>query len=123
MPNKINNEYRSSDYERWQKEGFVIGTEIHRSKSSKCSCELCDNMSGVYPKSFKFQGWCDECKCFWVPIMLEGEDYIEYLLTGEIPQSLVIKTIPKKVLEYIKNNQEKLNRYYWVEELLNLNDK
>ena len=120
MSNKINNEYRSSDYKRWQSQDFVMGIEVYQSKSPKCSCDLCDNISGVYPKSFRFQGWCEDCKCMQVPIMLEGESYIDYLLTGVVPQSLVVKTIPQKALEYIKNNQDKLKGYRWVDELLKL---
>lgn len=123
MGDKINNEYRSSDYERWQGQDFVLGIEILHSKSTKCLCNLCDNMNGIYPKIFKFQGWCEDCKCMQVPIMLEGEEYVDYLLSGVVPQSLVVKTIPQKALEYIKNNQDKLKGYYWVEELLKLNGK
>lgn len=118
---ETNNHYRLADYKRWQSQDCVLGIEILRSKSAKCSCETCDNMNGIYPKSFKFQGWCDGCKCMQVPIMLEGEAYVDYLLSGVVPESLVVKMIPRKALEYINNNQEKLKKYYWVEELLNLN--
>lgn len=120
MRNKINNEYRNSDYERWQGQDFVLGIEILRSKSVKCSCDLCDNMNGIYPKAFMFQGWCEECKCIQMPVMLEGEAYVDYLLSGIIPQSLVVKTIPEKALNYIKRNYNELREYYWVDKLLKL---
>lgn len=117
----MNNKYRVADYERWQQLEFVIGVEIHRSKTAKCSCVICDNMKGVYPKTFKFQGWHDECKCFLVPIMLEGEDFTDYLLIGGVSEHLKVKTIPAKALQYMKNNHDKLKEYYWFEELLKLN--
>ncbi len=120
MSNLIDNEYRNYDYERWQTQDFVLGIEIHRSKSAKCSCDLCDNMNGIYPKTFMFQGWCEGCKCMQVPIMLEGEAYVDYLLSGVVPQSLVVKTIPEKALNYIKRNYNELREYYWVDKLLKL---
>lgn len=120
---EINNEFRSSDYERWQGQGFVLGVEIYRSKSAKEACGICDNMKGRYPKMFKFQGWCDGCKCFWVPIMLEGEEFIDFLLTGEVPKDKIVKNIPEKALEYIQNHKDELKEYYWVDELLKLNSK
>lgn len=121
--NEINNHYRATDYESNQKLDFVLGIEIHRSRSAKCSCDLCDNMNGIYPKTFKFQGWCDKCKCFMTTIRLTGEEFTDFLLTGDVPEHLVVKTIPSKALEYIENNYDKLKGYYWVEELLKLNSE
>ena len=110
MPvNEINNEYHTADYERWQKQGFVVGIEIFRSKSNKCSCDICDNMAGVYPKIFRFLGWCEGCGCLQVPIM-----------SGEVPKEMMIKDAPKRASEYITQHYEKIKHHYWVDALLKL---
>lgn len=114
----INNIYRKRDAVRWQSQGFTVGVEIHRSKSADVKCEVCKHMNGIYPKSFIFQGWHEKCICFITPVMLEGEEFTKYLLTGEVPQNRIIRHPPDKVIAYIKANYENLKQYYWVEELL-----
>ena len=95
---ETNMSYHTADYERWKKLGFVLGIEIFRSKSNKGPCAICDPMVGKYPKDYKFISNHPFCVCFAVPIMLEGEEFTNYLLTGEIPESKIIKSIPQLIL-------------------------
>ena len=37
-----NTAYRSADYERWSKQDFILGIEIHRSANNRGPCKICD---------------------------------------------------------------------------------
>ncbi|WGU70631.1 hypothetical protein QIU18_00285 [Capnocytophaga canimorsus] len=67
---EINMAYREADWKRWQSMDFIIGFEIKRSNREKhCTCKLCDQLQGVYPKTFKFVGWHPQCMCYCIPIL------------------------------------------------------
>lgn len=112
---ETNQAYHTADYERWSNQGFVLGIEVHRSKSNKGPCAICDPMVGRYPKDYKFIGSHPFCICVCVPIMLEGEEYIDYLLTGNIPQSKIIKNIPQSALNYVAGSKT-MQKSYIVKE-------
>lgn len=70
---EINMAYRESDWLRWQQLDFVVGFEIKTSnrheewlqkvwnKQNHSKIEICDQLKGKYPKSFKFVGWHPQC--------------------------------------------------------------
>lgn len=67
---EINMAYRESDYQRWKGLDFIIGYEIRRSNHEPLfKCATCEQLTGFYPKAFKFVGWHPQCMCFCVPLM------------------------------------------------------
>lgn len=108
---ETNQAYHTADYERWSNQGFVLGIEVHRSKSNKGPCPICDPMVGRYPKDYKFKGQHPWCICFAVPIMLEGEEYIDYLLTGVVPEHKIITTVPQSAIDFV--NEKEANKNQW----------
>lgn len=108
---ETNQAYHTADYERWSNQGFVLGIEVHRSKSNKGPCAICDPMVGKYPPGYKFKGQHPWCICFAVPIMLEGEEYIDYLLTGVVPEDKIIKTVPQSAIDFV--NEKEANKNQW----------
>ena len=52
-----NTAYRSADYERWSKQDFILGIEIHRSANNRGPCKICDAMVGKYPKRSSLQAF------------------------------------------------------------------
>lgn len=108
---ETNQAYHTADYERWSNQDFVLGIEVHRSKSNKGPCAICDPMVGRYPKDYKFKGQHPWCICFAVPIMLEGEEYIDYLLTGVVPEDKIIKTVPQSAIDFV--NAKEANKNQW----------
>lgn len=109
---ETNMSYHTADYERWKNQGFVLGIEIHRSRSNKGPCAICDPMVGKYPKDYKFIGNHPWCICFAVPIMLEGEEYIDYLLTGVVPEDKIIKTVPQSAIDFVSENESNKNQWF-----------
>lgn len=65
---EINMAYRTSDYMRIQQMDFVVGIEVHLSGNHNCKgiplgqfYDICDELRGRYPKTFKFTGWHPHC--------------------------------------------------------------
>jgi hypothetical protein len=98
--------YRVSDCERWQGLGFVLGYEVQRSRNAK-PCVICDALVGKYPKDFIFPGWHPFCICFATPIVMNHDDFADFLLNDEIPQGKIIRDIPPKAREWIEKYREK----------------
>lgn len=109
---ETNQAYHTADYERWSNQGFVLGIEVFRSKSNKGPCAICDPMVGRYPKDYKFKGQHPWCICFAVPIMLEGEEYIDYLLTGVVPEDKIIKTVPRSAIDFVNAKEANQNQWF-----------
>lgn len=80
---EINMAYKTADWERWQRLDFVVGFRIglsnnHTIINSKGEPEpltdICDELAGDYPKTFKFVGWHPNCRCVVTPILQRPEE-------------------------------------------------
>lgn len=65
---ETNMAYHTADHERWQQMDFVVGYEVHLSNNHPHT-DICDELKGKYPKTFKFVGWHPQCRCYVVPIL------------------------------------------------------
>ena len=77
---ETNKAFRTADYERWQKIDFVTGIEVERSPTNHGPCPVCDAKAGQYSKDFKFTGWHPFCICIATPVMMDHEEFAEWLL-------------------------------------------
>lgn len=102
---QTNMSYHLSDYERWKKLDFVLGIEVNRSPSAKDPCPICDAMVGIYPKEYKFIGNHPWCICQAVPKMLSGEEFTSFLLTNNVPEGKIIKSMPQSAVEYVSESK------------------
>lgn len=106
---RANMAYRESDYLRWQQSDLIVGIRIQTSrghkewlekdwypkfKAGEAPLEICDQLEGVYPKSFKFIGWHVQCKCLATPI-----------LKGEMPE---VSDVPKQFKRWLKDNKDRI---------------
>lgn len=108
--------YRSADYERWSKQDFILGIEVHRSANNRGPCKICDAMVGKYPKTFKFTGFHPFCICFATPITMEPEDFADFLLNDTVPQEQVITDIPQGVKDFVIENKDGLQSAFWYKD-------
>lgn len=104
--------YRSADYERNQELDFVLGIEIHLSGNHPV-VDICDDLKGKYPKTFKFTGWHPWCRCYTTTILPKQEDMLNYLSMSaeeqaQIPFSGQITDFPDKFKGFITENEERL---------------
>ena len=63
-------------------------------------------------------GWHPNCICYSTTIMLGDEKFKKDLDNGTIPSKNYIKKMPKKAVNYIKDNKEAIdnmkNAPYWL---------
>lgn len=96
---ETNMAYRKADHERWKKLDFVLGFEVKRSGNNKGGCAICDAMCGTYPKEFSFTGWHPFCICLASPILMNHDEFAEYLLNDTIPMNRYITEMPPKAVK------------------------
>ena len=111
-----NTAYRSADYERWSKQDFILGIEIHRSANNRGPCKICDAMVGKYPKTFKFTGIHPFCICFATPITMEPENFADFLLNDTVPKEQVITDIPQGAKDFVIENKDGLQSAFWYKD-------
>lgn len=106
--------YRTADHERWQRMDFVIGIEIKLSNNHPVN-DICNELIGVYPKTFKFVGWHPFCRCIAVPKLADEDDFINRMnarMDGEdAPEgefSGKVTEYPKGFRDFVANNAAKI---------------
>jgi len=120
---EINMAYRTADYERWQRNDSVVGIEIRLSNNhtlnGKPFTDICDELAGKYPKTFKFTGWHPQCRCFAIPVMKTQEelkeDYRKIENGEETDNESVnkVKDVPENIINYVEKHPEcKLESWY-----------
>jgi len=66
---ETNMAYHSADHQAWGKNKLVVGFEVVLSNNHTCKSvkgqytDICDELQGKYPKTFKFTGWHPHCRC------------------------------------------------------------
>ncbi len=106
--------YRTADHERWQQLDFVIGIEILLSNNHPCE-DICDELAGVYPKTFKSVGWHPFCRCIAVPKLADEDEFIarqQALIDGQdAPEgdySGEVTELPSNFTDWVQNNAERI---------------
>lgn len=118
--------YRSADYERQQQLDFVVGIEIKLSNNHTCLGadghphpfeDICDDLAGRYPKTFKFTGWHPFCRCHAETVLKTSEemaDDTERILRGEEPlpaerSKNYVKDLPQGFTRWAKDNASRID--------------
>ena len=107
--------YRMSDSERWKQLNFVQGYEVKRSANAH-PCVICDSLKGKYPKNFIFPGWHPFCICYAVPIIMEHDDFADYLISDSIPKDKIVNDIQPKAkgwfTEFLSKSPKASDAYF-----------
>ena len=103
--------YRMSDVERWEQLDFVLGYEVKRSPNAE-PCAICDALKGKYPKGFVFSAFHPFCICYAVPIVMEHNDFADFLL-DRTPKGQIITDIPAQAKEFLEKNPKYLQGSYY----------
>jgi hypothetical protein len=113
---EVNIAYHTADYENWKSNDLVLGFEIILSNNHPIP-DICDELAGKYPKTFKFTGWHPQCRCVAIPITPKFEDFIKYeeaILAGEDVSNYQfsgrVKKVPQKFTNWCKENQGRIQK-------------
>nr|DAE23344.1 MAG TPA: ADP-ribosyltransferase exoenzyme [Myoviridae sp. ctcPl3] len=107
---EINMAYREAENERWRQMDFVVGYEIKLSNNHTLNGmpfhDICDELKGKYPKSFKWTQWHPLCRCYKIPILKTEEEFWEWDGRGEVTTDSVneVKDVPDAFKKWIDNN-------------------
>lgn len=106
--------YRTADFERWAQLDFVVGIEIKLSNNHPVS-DICDDLKGVYPKTFRWKGWHPNCRCYQVPVLAKQEELDEMLdkiLDGDNPATVEceekVKELPSQFTGWMQDNEQRI---------------
>lgn len=108
--------YRTAEYDRWQDMHFVVGIEIKLSNNHPVP-DICDDLKGIYPKTFKWTGWHPNCRCYQVPVLAthgELDRMLDNILDGKSPNSVKcadeVTDIPKPFVRWARDNTERMEK-------------
>ena len=95
---------------------FVVGIEIRLSNNHP-EPDICDDLKGIYPKTFKWTGWHPNCRCYQVPVLAthgELDKMLDNILDGKSPNSVEcadeVTDIPKHFVRWARDNAERMEK-------------
>lgn len=116
--------YRTADYARWQDLDFVVGIEIKLSNNHTLNGvafrDICDELKGLYPKTFKFTGWHPLCRCYAETVLKTEEEMAEdnrRIMAGEEPvqgSKNEVKDVPDNFKQWLVDNEDRAKRSFSV---------
>lgn len=120
--NEINVAYKSADWLRIQQNPDIVGFEVRLSPQHKVY-DMCDQLKGKYPKSFRFHGWHVGCKCHIVTILKTDEELIKELKADEeLPpesSSNYVGDVPSNYKQWVTDNKDRFKNWktkpYFIE--------
>lgn len=128
--------YRRAEWETYQSNPLITGFKIELSNNHTTLVngvptpfhDICDDMVGDYPKTFKWTGWHPQCRCRMTPIMIDKSDFrsrMKALAEGKLnewkPKSTVTD-MPENFKKWIQENSSRIpgakSLPYWMQDNL-----
>ena len=126
---EINMAYRQAENLRWQQMDFVVGYEIKLSNNHTCNGnpfqDICDILSGKYPKDFQWTSWHPLCRCYKIPILKTEEEFWEWDGRNEATTASVneVKDVPDAFKKWINENIQRAKSWDSAPYFIRDNDK
>lgn len=114
---EINMAYRTAENERWKQMDFVVGYEIKVSGNHNCKGvpqgqfrDICDTLSGKYPKDFKWTGWHPLCRCYKIPILKTEDEFFEWDGKSTTSSKSVnqVNDVPDSFKAWVEDNKHRI---------------
>lgn len=74
--------------------------------------DICDELQGQYPVTFKFTGWHPHCRCSMIPILISAEERRKLAEAKAAGKSYkpkgVITDVPDNFKQWLADNQERI---------------
>lgn len=111
---ETNMAYRSADNERYQQLDFIVGYEVKLTNNPAHVVDICDDLKGKYPKTFKFVGWHPHCMCHVTTILKTPEELdkdIDNILEGQETDTRSVNSVdqmPENFKQWAKQNQDRI---------------
>ena len=111
---EINAAYRRAAWESYQNNPLIVGYEIRLSNNPKRLKDICDELAGIYPKTFLWTGWHPQCLCHMIPIQISDEEFNERMrmrAAGTLDQwkpKNVVTKMPKVFDDWVMKNADRI---------------
>jgi hypothetical protein len=102
-----NQSYLLADHNRWLNMDRIIGVKISTSGVHETK-DICDELAGVYPKTFILLGWHLCCHCHVTSVMGSEENFMAYLKGEEKLDNTQITEMPENFIKYVEKNKEQI---------------
>ena len=113
---EINMAYHAANMEMYRSSPVILGYEVKLSAAHPVT-DICDQLTGRYPKEFTFYGWHPACRCRSVPLFMTEAQLYEYEAGKPIKGE---NDVPERFKSYMKEHQEQFDRWktqpYFVQE-------
>lgn len=112
--NETNIAYREGEQNKWSTMGCVQAQQINLSNAHPRE-DICDPLAGVYPLSFKWNGWHPQCLCFRTPVMMNRDQFLENIKRkrdGKAPiMDGMITEMPQGFKDYMRVHYSRMNSW------------
>ncbi len=75
--------------------------------------DVCDELAGKYPKSFKFTGWHPQCRCTMIPITIDADELVDLTNAQENGEEFVskntVRVLPENFIKWYEKNKNRFN--------------
>lgn len=105
---EINMAYRTAEQERWKQFDFVVGYEVKTTQNGKHETDICDCLSGKYPKTFKFMGWHPMCLCYAIPLLKTEDEF--WSLDDNARSVNEVTDVPQGFKDWVSDNRDRIER-------------
>ena len=102
-----NQSYLLADHNRWLSMDIIIGVSISTSGVHETK-DICDELAGVYPKTFILLGWHLCCHCHITPVMVSETNFKAYLRGVEKLNNAQITEMPENFTKFVEKNKEQI---------------
>ncbi len=121
---EVNAAFRRAEWESYQNNPLITGYRIELSNNHTTTIkgkkvafhDICDELTGEYPKTFQWTGWHPQCRCRMVPIFIKEGDFrsrIRALAAGKLDEWKASNTVtepPKAFTDWVADNTERLQK-------------
>jgi len=130
--------YRRAEWETYQNNPLITGFRIELSNNHTTLVkgvpvpfhDICDDMVGIYPKTFLWTGWHPQCRCRMIPVFISKADFkdrMKALAAGKLkdwkPKSTTTD-MPENFKKWIQDNSDRIAAAralpYWMQDNKNL---
>lgn len=122
--NEINIAYKEADALRINQNRDIVGFEVYLSPSHKIY-DLCDELKGKYPKTFKWNIWHVSCLCGVRAILKTDEELINEINNNITTDNSVnrVNDVSNNFKEWVKENEPKMENWKRKPEFITENRK
>ncbi len=122
---EINQAYRFAEWQSYQQNDLIKGFEIVLSNNTENQCSVCKRLAGIYPKWFLWIGWHPQCRCRMIAVRISQQEWKEKVRLSFLGKEnefkvKMIDELPSQFVEYIQENQERIQNAaslpYWYQD-------